>query len=105
MSVAKIPYDDAEDGISLTLSVVPTALGSEEDRINRGVARSTRISRSGGFHVNVNVLNRETLQDAMEAPREVSAAHDPGVRLRGELRQADARAADGRDQPHLPRRM
>ena len=36
MSVAKIPYDDAEDGISLTLSIVPTSLGREEDRVTRG---------------------------------------------------------------------
>ena len=34
--MAKLPYDDAEDGISLTLSLVPTALGTEADRITRG---------------------------------------------------------------------
>ena len=43
MSVAKIPYDDAEDGISLTLSVVPSALGSEEERIARGVNALGRV--------------------------------------------------------------
>jgi len=68
MSVAKIPYDDAEDGISLTLSVVPTALGSESDRIKRGTGVLDAYFSSGGFHVNVNVLNRETLQDAMKRP-------------------------------------
>jgi formate C-acetyltransferase len=68
MSVAKIPYDDAEDGISLTLSVVPAALGSEEDRIARGVGALDAYFSSGGFHVNINVLNRETLQDAMKHP-------------------------------------
>jgi len=68
MSVAKIPYDDAEDGISLTLSVVPAALGSESDRIARGTGVLDAYFASGGFHVNVNVLNRETLQDAMKHP-------------------------------------
>jgi formate C-acetyltransferase len=68
LSVAKIPYDDAEDGISLTLSVVPSALGSENERIDRGVGALDAYFASGGFHVNVNVLSRDTLQDAMEHP-------------------------------------
>jgi formate C-acetyltransferase len=68
LSVAKIPYDDAEDGISLTLSVVPSALGEESERIDRGVGALDAYFTSGGFHVNVNVLSRETLQDAMEHP-------------------------------------
>jgi formate C-acetyltransferase len=68
MSVAKIPYDDAEDGISLTMSVVPAALGSESDRIARGTGVLDAYFSSGGFHVNINVLNRETLQDAMKHP-------------------------------------
>ncbi len=68
MSVAKIPYDDAEDGISLTLSVVPSALGSEADRIDRGVGALDAYFANGGFHVNINVLNRETLQDAVKNP-------------------------------------
>lgn len=68
MSVAKIPYDDAEDGISLTLSVVPAALGSDEERVQRGMDAIDAYFQSGGFHVNVNVLNRETLVDAMEHP-------------------------------------
>ena len=68
MSVAKIPYDDAEDGISLTLSVVPSALGSEAERITRGVGALDAYFSSGGFHVNINVLNRETLQDAVKHP-------------------------------------
>lgn len=68
LSVAKLPYDDAEDGISLTLSVVPTALGTEHDRITRGVDLLDAYFSSGGFHVNINVLDRETLKDAMEHP-------------------------------------
>ena len=68
MSVAKIPYDDSEDGISLTLSVVPSALGNDEDRLTRGTSALDAYFASGGFHVNINVLNRETLQDAMKNP-------------------------------------
>jgi formate C-acetyltransferase len=68
MSVAKIPYDDAEDGISLTLSVVPSALGSLQERLERGVNALDAYFSVGGFHVNINVLNRETLQDAMKNP-------------------------------------
>jgi formate C-acetyltransferase len=68
MSVAKLPYDDAEDGISLTMSVVPAALGGESDRIARGTGVLDAYFSSGGFHVNINVLNRETLQDAMKHP-------------------------------------
>jgi len=68
MSVAKIPYDDAEDGISLTLSVVPSALGTESERITRGVDGLDAYFSTGGFHVNINVLNRDTLRDAMEHP-------------------------------------
>lgn len=68
LSVAKLPYDDAQDGISLTLSVVPTALGTEADRITRGVDLLDAYFHSGGFHVNVNVLDRAMLKDAMEHP-------------------------------------
>ena len=69
-SVAKIPYRDAADGISLTATLVPTGLG----RIDGGpdhqpdVASSTRSSAATGYHMNVNVLNRETLLDAMDHP-------------------------------------
>ena len=68
LSVAKMPYEDAEDGISLTLSVVPTALGSDSERIARGVGALDAYFASGGFHVNINVLDRETLLDAMKHP-------------------------------------
>ena len=68
-SVAKIPYRDAADGISLTTTLLPEGLGRiEEDRIKnlRGVLDA--FFGSTGYHMNVNVLNRETLLDAMEHP-------------------------------------
>jgi len=68
LSVAKLPYDDAEDGISLTMSVVPNALGSEADRVNRGSNALDAYFTAGGFHVNVNVLDRATLLDAVDHP-------------------------------------
>jgi formate C-acetyltransferase len=69
LSVAKLPYDDAEDGISLTASIVPQALGNnpeEQARVLAGIFDGYVMS--GGFHMNMNVLNREMLLDAMENP-------------------------------------
>lgn len=69
LSVAKLPYDDAEDGISLTASVMPGTLGrTEEERISTLVGILDGYMVSDGFHMNVNVLNRETLVEAMEHP-------------------------------------
>jgi formate C-acetyltransferase len=68
-SVAKIPYRDAADGISLTASMVPEGLGRvEEDRIANLRGSLDAFFGSTGFHMNVNVLNRETLLDAMDHP-------------------------------------
>lgn len=68
-SVAKIPYRDAEDGISLTASLVPSGLGkSSEDRVTNLRSMLDAFFASTGFHMNVNVLNREMLQDAMDHP-------------------------------------
>jgi len=68
MSVAKLAYEDAQDGISLTISVVPTSLGSGEDRTTRAVGGLDAYFAAGGFHCNLNVLNRDTLKAAMERP-------------------------------------
>jgi formate C-acetyltransferase len=68
LSVAKIPYDDCQDGISLTLSIVPTALGTLEEQYERLANGLDAYFASQGFHVNINVLTRETLLDAMEHP-------------------------------------
>ncbi|NLN15111.1 MAG: formate C-acetyltransferase [Tissierellia bacterium] len=69
-SVAKLPYETAcKDGISNTFSIVPTALGnSEEDRINNLVGIMDGYFDQKAFHLNVNVLNRDLLIDAMENP-------------------------------------
>jgi formate C-acetyltransferase len=68
-SVAKIPYRDAEDGISLTETLVPSGLGrTEEDRIENLTSMLDAFFGSTGYHMNINVLNRETLLDAMDHP-------------------------------------
>jgi formate C-acetyltransferase len=69
LSVAKLPYESAEDGISLTTTVVPTGLGrTREDQVKNLVGILDAYTVSHGFHVNINVLNRETLEDAMVHP-------------------------------------
>ena len=68
-SVAKIPFRDAADGISLTASLLPEGLGRVmEDRVTNLRGMLDAYFGSTGFHMNVNVLNRETLVDAMEHP-------------------------------------
>jgi formate C-acetyltransferase len=68
-SVSKIPYRDAADGISLTTSMVPEGLGrTREDQINNLVGVLDAFFGASGYHVNVNVLNREMLIDAMDHP-------------------------------------
>lgn len=68
-SVAKIPYRDAADGISLTSTLVPTGLGNTpEDRITNLTAILDAYFGATGYHMNVNVLNRDMLIDAMDYP-------------------------------------
>ena len=69
-SVAKIPYHPyCEDGVSNTFSIVPSALGkSEEEQISNLVGVLDGYFAQGAHHLNVNVLNRETLVDAMDHP-------------------------------------
>jgi len=68
-SVSKIPYRDAADGISLTATLVPTGLGRiEEDRITNLRSMLDAFFSSTGYHMNVNVLNREMLLDAVDHP-------------------------------------
>ena len=68
-SVAKISYEDCRDGISNTFSITPDALGkTEEERIDNLVAILDGYFKKKAHHINVNVLNRETLIDAYENP-------------------------------------
>jgi len=68
-SVAKIDYGDARDGISNTFSIVPKALGSDRSQqIDNLVGMLDGYFNQKAHHLNVNVLNRETLEDAMEHP-------------------------------------
>ncbi len=66
-SVAKIPYKCVcQDGISNTFSIVPQALGEEKEKNLVGILDG--YFKQGAHHLNVNVLNRETLEDAMKNP-------------------------------------
>jgi formate C-acetyltransferase len=68
-SVSKIPYRDAADGISLTSSMVPEGLGrTAEDQVTNLVGVLDAFFGASGYHMNVNVLNRAMLLDAMEHP-------------------------------------
>ena len=68
-SVAKISYDDCRDGVSNTFSITPEALGrTEEERINNLVTILDGYFAKKAHHINVNVLNRETLMEAYKDP-------------------------------------
>ena len=70
-SVAKISYDDCRDGISNTFSITPEALGrSEEDKVDNLVSILDGYFAKKAHHINVNVINRETLMKAYENPEE-----------------------------------
>ncbi|MFC8358553.1 formate C-acetyltransferase [Streptomyces griseorubiginosus] len=69
LSVAKLPYEEARDGISLTTTITPEGLGHDlAERAGNLVGILDGYMTLGGFHMNVNVLSRTTLEDAMEHP-------------------------------------
>ncbi|GIU26331.1 formate C-acetyltransferase [Shewanella sp. MBTL60-007] len=73
-SVAKLPFAHAQDGISYTFSIVPNALGKDDDARKANLAAlmdgyfAHNDNREGGQHLNVNVMNREMLEDAVVNP-------------------------------------
>ncbi|WP_157867605.1 formate C-acetyltransferase [Gloeothece citriformis] len=68
-SVAKLPYEHAQDGISYTFSIMPRALGKTQDtQINNLVGVLDGYFHDSGHHININVFERETLLDAMDHP-------------------------------------
>ena len=69
LSVAKLPFEQARDGISLTTTVTPSGLGrTPEEQVANLVGVLDGYVASAGFHMNVNVLDRATLLDAMNHP-------------------------------------
>ena len=68
-SIAKLPFNSAEDGISFTFSITPATLGkSEDEKITNLVTMLDGYFRQGGHHINVNVFDRSLLIDAMNHP-------------------------------------
>ncbi len=68
-SVAKLRYRDSQDGISNTFSIIPKSLGpTDAERVENLVTMMDGYFTKGAHHLNVNVLNREMLLDAMEHP-------------------------------------
>lgn len=69
LSVAKLPYADAQDGISFTVTVAPSMVQRDADAaIDNAVKAFDMYFGQGGFHMNLNVLSPEMLEDAMEHP-------------------------------------
>ena len=69
LSVAKLPYSDAQDGISYTVSVAPQKAHLSDSQLLDGAVKAIDMYfEQGGFHMNLNVLDKETLEDAMKNP-------------------------------------
>jgi len=69
LSVAKLPYKDAQDGISYTVSVAPQKAHLSEDKLVEEATKAFDLYFDhGGFHMNLNVIDKDTLEDAMKNP-------------------------------------
>ncbi len=70
-SVAKLPFDSSQDGISYTFSILPDALGrTEQDKVSNLITLLDGYIKATGHHINVNVLQREVLREAMAHPEQ-----------------------------------
>jgi formate C-acetyltransferase len=99
LSVAKLPYKDSQDGISYTVSVSPQkAHLSERELIDSATKAFDVYFDHGGFHMNLNVIDKDTLEDAMKNPDKY-----PQLTIRVSGYAADTGAAERCDQPNLPR--
>ena len=68
-TIAKLPFEYASDGISFTFAITPNTLGKEDDtKVKNLVSMLDGYFMQTGHHINVNVFNRELLEDAMEHP-------------------------------------
>ena len=67
--MAKLPYKDSQDGISYTVSVAPQKAHLSERELIDGASKAFDVYFGhGGFHMNLNVIDKETLEDAMKNP-------------------------------------
>ena len=71
-----MPYESSLDGISNTFSIVPKALGKEDEPNHNLVSILDGYAMKTGHHLNVNVFNRETLLDAMDHPEDISTINN-----------------------------
>ena len=70
-SVAKLPYEYSRDGISLTAAFTPSSLGkTKQDQIKNLTAMMDGYFKQGGYHLNTNVFNKETLLKVIESPED-----------------------------------
>ena len=105
-SVAKIPYRDAADGISLTTTLVPEGLGRvAQDRVVNLRGMLGRLLRFDRLPHERECVESRNVTRCDGSSRKISISDNPSVGLRGELRATHARATDGRGQPHVPRRV